>query len=883
MRTGPTFEDWFTSELPDAPKDVWPTEYLQQPFPQNVPGTSALAWDVYIELSTRIATQSLPLHSGEEKSALKSLRDLFQLTRDALHKREASSGELASIILKVLNEKVRPVTAYWHGVIGEGAFVHADEAGNFRADLLDVQRELRLLADFLGYAAHGATYHDVRIVQKTTKPVPRYAPTPLKAVTTTPPLTGLAAAEQQSIAKRRTAMGLNTPAEDTAGVALSGGGIRSATFSLGVLTALSRVGLYHQFDYLSTVSGGGYTGTLISTWATAVARGLEEKASESPATKALLTERLKQGPLRDDATTEHLRDRSRYLIEDGLEGIFSAAVPIALGMLAAIATLVLTTAVTLPLVWLGRAAFAMISAHEQLCGAVTAGLIVITLVTTRMTTTRIRALELSSKALVGASVLFLPALAVCVVDALHRQLTSLLPKLTSHVDGRALLAAVPAVLTSIGSLLQKRATTLRIALPLLAASPWIGYAIGLSWLASCVSSPHWPNGAQPNACDYWCAALLAALILVALVDINVHSPLGYYRDRLAATYCVAVADDGIIKNEQPPKMSELTELAPIHLLNATVNLPASRARNDRGRGAANLVFSKHGWTYPAEDKEKINAKHAPLEGKPKAEGAAQNLDISLAMAISGAAVSPMMGTMTLSGSTPWLTLLNLRLNAWLPTPGRSSWWIPNGACLLLELIGKVGIKGSRLNLSDGGHFENLGVYELIRRRCRYIVAIDGEADPELACSGLMNLIQLARVDFGAEIRVNPRKLKLDAQRFAQSHLLCGEIKYKNGSEGHLLYLKLSVTGDEPAHLLAYRSREPVFPHHSTADQVFSEEQFECYRALGQHLGESLFRTELVGTLATTAQQRSIDSAATAVSLEEWFEQLDGVLNRRVPS
>lgn len=869
MPTGSTFETWFTTNLPNAQKNVWPPKYLAAPFTESA---ATLAWDLHVQLSTRIATQDLPLHSGEEKSALDSLYKLFEQTRGALQKQGPTNGELTSIVLHVLNEKVRPVTAYWHGVVGDGAFVHADEAGNFRADLLGLQLELRLLADFLGYAARGVAYHDARIVKEPSSPVARYSPPPLEAVTGAPFLKDLTVAELTSIKARRAALQVAAPDDDFAGVALSGGGIRSATFSLGVLTALSRVGLYRQLDYLSTVSGGGYVGTLLSTWAKAVARPLEEKST--PEEQAASIKRLQDGPFVNDATTEHLRDRSRYLVEDGFAGLARAALPIALGILAAAAALMLTSAVTLPLVWAGATIFESLSAHAGVCGFVAALFIIVAAVTTRIPATRVLAIDLSVKVLLAACLLLLPRAAVLAVDALQAQLASALPKLAQLIEPRALLGAVPAILTGIGSVLKKRATTLRVALLVLAASPLVAYVIGLSWLASSVGAPHLPRLALEDPCDFWYAGLLATLCILYLIDVNEHSPLGFYRDRLVSAYCVDVANDAIVSDVRPPSMNELTTLSPIHLVNATINLPASRARNDRGRGAANAVFSRHGWTYPHEKQGRLETTHAPPP---------TDLNIGLAMAISGAAVAPMMGTMTPSGATPWLTLLNLRLNAWLPTPGRSSWWIPSGAFLLLELLGKVGVNGHRLNASDGGHFENLGVYELIRRRCKYIIAIDGEADPDLACGGLMNLIQLARVDFGADIQINPRGLKLNAERFSQTHLLFGKIKYADGGEGNLLYLKLSVTGDEPAHLLAYRAREPVFPHHSTADQVFSEEQFECYRALGQHLGESLFRTELVGSLAANAQRRSTDPSADAVNLGEWFEHIDSALNRRTTS
>jgi len=146
-------------------------------------------------------------------------------------------------------------------------------------------------------------------------------------------------------------------------------------------------------------------------------------------------------------------------------------------------------------------------------------------------------------------------------------------------------------------------------------------------------------------------------------------------------------------------------------------------------------------------------------------------------------------------------------------------------------------EGSKyLNLSDGGHFENLGMYELIRRRCRYVIAIDGEADPDYRFEGLGGAVRKCRNDFGIDIVINPRPIHLK-DGINGAHCVVGRIHYPEGEDKHgwLLYIKSSATGDEPADVEEYRREHPDFPQQSTIEQFFTESQFESYRMLGLHV------------------------------------------------
>jgi hypothetical protein len=166
--------------------------------------------------------------------------------------------------------------------------------------------------------------------------------------------------------------------------------------------------------------------------------------------------------------------------------------------------------------------------------------------------------------------------------------------------------------------------------------------------------------------------------------------------------------------------------------------------------------------------------------------------------------------------------------------------------LLKELLGLTDARTKFVNLSDGGHFDNMGLYELIRRRCRYILVCDGEQDQDLTFGGLAGAIRKCRIDFDTEIRIDLDKIRKKTRKeglaeFSEAHFAVGTIHYPEDRDnpGRLVYLKSSLTGDEPADVLEYHSREPLFPHQSTADQWFDESQFESYRRLGLHIGSEV--------------------------------------------
>jgi hypothetical protein len=243
--------------------------------------------------------------------------------------------------------------------------------------------------------------------------------------------------------------------------------------------------------------------------------------------------------------------------------------------------------------------------------------------------------------------------------------------------------------------------------------------------------------------------------------------------------------------------------------------------------------------------------------------------MSTAAAISGAAVSPNSGYHTNPATAFVLTLFNARLGWWLRNPRALEengtkrgardgdplpWPSPHFAIarLTLELLGQVSDTSDYIYLTDGGHFDNMGLYELVRRGCRYIVVCDGEQDGALGFDGLAMAIRKCRSDFGVEIDLDVRPIEHAGDATMSSrHVVIGTIRYPgvggtasteagDGGAGVVVYLKASLTGDEPADVLSYRKAHANFPHDSTTNQWFTESQFESYRMLGHHIGQTAF-------------------------------------------
>jgi hypothetical protein len=152
-----------------------------------------------------------------------------------------------------------------------------------------------------------------------------------------------------------------------------------------------------------------------------------------------------------------------------------------------------------------------------------------------------------------------------------------------------------------------------------------------------------------------------------------------------------------------------------------------------------------------------------------------------------------------------------------------------------EMLGQTDETGPYVYLSDGGHFENLALYEMVVRRCRSIVVLDGGCDPDFTYEDLGNALRKVRIDLGVPIEFEDARMAPLRGRTRRAAV--GRIRYSavdaTKKDGWLVYLKPMLLGNEPPDVLSYAASSPTFPHESTSNQWFNESQTESYRMLGQ--------------------------------------------------
>ncbi len=378
--------------------------------------------------------------------------------------------------------------------------------------------------------------------------------------------------------------------------------------------------------------------------------------------------------------------------------------------------------------------------------------------------------------------------------------------------------------------------------------------------------------------------LVVALLLAWRVDINLFSFHSYYRNRLAHAYLGASATGrkaNAFTGYAPGDSPMLHELAtmpggapirPYPLVNTALNLSGRPRAEWQQRKAGSFVFSPLycGYEFAAPLSQRRDFSDCPNQAALDAQGcvyahrrtrdfvkskAGRGIAQSLAITISGAAASPNMGYHTAPAVAALMTAFNVRLGWWMPNPRMAKPWAEGGPdesikCLVRELTANAHEEGPFIYLSDGGHFENLGVFELLRRRCGLIVASDASADPFFRFEDLGNLVRKARVDFGIEIEVDPRAIRPviaddgtigdSESSYAFARINYPPLSPSEPSEvGWLVYVKSSLPPSIPADVDNYRRTRAGFPHQSTGDQWFDESQFESYRRLGLAVGRDV--------------------------------------------
>jgi hypothetical protein len=294
------------------------------------------------------------------------------------------------------------------------------------------------------------------------------------------------------------------------------------------------------------------------------------------------------------------------------------------------------------------------------------------------------------------------------------------------------------------------------------------------------------------------------------------------------------------------------------VINAALNLVSSKNLAWQERMAAPFTFSPlHCGSGSAIFSDGAYRTTYATTTQPKPYGGM--LTLGTAMAISGAAVSPSMGYNSSPGVAFLMALFNVRLGWWLANPrGDNPKYAkvkPTNALrpFFMEMFGLTSETERWVYLTDGGHFENLGLYEMVRRRCRVIVVSDAGCDPEYSFEDLGNALRKIWIDLGVRIdlhgldRLKKRFKERPSPATEEPYWAIGDILYSDADDGKsqdglLLYFKSGLHGTEPMGVLSYAIAHPTFPHETTLNQFFSESQFESYRMLGYEIAERAFES-----------------------------------------
>lgn len=785
-------------------------------------------------------------------------------------------------------------------------------------------------------ATYGLTMFATALIYITVlRRVPRTLPSTAGEPTATSTTTGTGFTTSPDVVLKAEAKHINgCSSTKLIGLALSGGGIRSAAFALGVVESLGTGNVLKTIDYISTVSGGGYIGAAITWWLHRKhANDREARPSAEASPSATPLSAVEGEPVNSIVT--FLRFRSNYLVPTrtlNLPSIvfllirnalvsgfvyFGLLVIITMCVVALLSVIHTSTAHTLfelpehifaslrgmttHLSW----AYVLTGLQSlatwffaPIVASVNVAITIARLVPIPNLTDQAALLRLVELCIYGIWTLLILSICYsiftlwyqfrqnrdCKSDWATRRyhkrtmsqrlfgrvgvvltllsvavLPPLLIGVSSNIQGGAVLVIVAVF---VGSVLlfwwqggwsgntadertEQRVKTVAAILFLFdtALAAYYMARLALNWSASIGLAAY--VGLVLAA-----SAVLAVGLLVNVNYLGVHR---MYRDRLMELFLpdnrtvssnkwapALQANRGMIE-----KMCQGDHVRPYHLINANVVLTDSEVNQYRGRGGASFILSP---LYCGSD---------ATGWRPSTEymkGADPGMTLATAMAISGAAANPHAG----AGGAGWtrnrivatvLSILNLRLGYWAPNPNpnvkapklvpRCLKEVPNllyPGLLPVFLGGRLKEDYFILDLTDGGHFENLGLYELIRRKVALIVVVDSSTDGATEFVDLGTALERARVDFGARIDFSGGRYPLEGIRRGERGFAVARIEYTKGERGKLVYLKPTLVSGLNPEIESYSKAHSNFPHEPTTDQFFDERQFEAYRELGLMLG-----------------------------------------------
>ncbi len=679
------------------------------------------------------------------------------------------------------------------------------------------------------------------------------------------------------------------------GLSLSGGGIRSAVYNLGVLQALAKNGLLQKIDYLSTVSGGGYIGSSL-TWF------LSEQTQKEFIKKKKVDSKTKNStdflfgtgnnnfPYGTDEPgrfvtggdsqlqqnlIDFLRRRGNYLTPGNDYTLITLiAVALRTGMLSLMTWVPLIAMVMWVLINIGSLesqtipiAFKVIGSlgFLSIIGFSAFGTIMAFIISFNTNKGdddeglkhRLYADKYANKLLTLAVILVGIYLIAWLgttlsIGAESKEFNKVTYGITLFLMTLGIFSGLIALFKPDSQLINQLLlpiTSGLLAFGILLCAYQVAYIATLNLTITLLGFTL-----------YWkyllSGGIFIATILCIRTNLNDISIARYYRDRLKETFMPDIASSQLTENhsskesylkDQCASSNQIPYRGPYHLINTNVILVDSTQPRYNKRGGDSFILSP---LYCGSGATGWRATSDYLKGE---------LTLATAMAISGAALNPHSGVagqgITRKRVVSFvLGILNLRLGVWLPNPNpqHKSWKSFHPGNFLQSAF--YGIKSwagyqayyenaACIQTSDGGHFENLGVYELIRRELDLIIISDASADVTFTFSDFRNALRLAEADLNVEISLDDneklsnlmpdegKKMGLSMAE-AQKGYLSGTIRYKNNKEGRFIYLKSTMIGGQRIRTKSYKLEYPRFPDQPTSDQFFDESQFSAYRDLG---------------------------------------------------
>jgi hypothetical protein len=694
---------------------------------------------------------------------------------------------------------------------------------------------------------------------------------------------------------------------DGVGLALSGGGIRSASFALGVVQMLINSSLLQRFDYLSTVSGGGYLGSSLSWWLHQCAPPTaadppspdagEQKRSPYQAFKEQFGSKVKGARAAPGSSSASnwlafIRQHGNYLQPPGVGWLSLAAtvLRVCLSSLMVYFAAVVGLFSLLIYCW-GTEAIALIGAALSISAA---AVIIAWTITYGPATWVVSSYPqvMSSNSLyekrtwfrVWSGNILTVALAGLILWSVP-QIASVLQESRQRLVSFALSSTGLGLLGSIYQFWRGRANTapsIAGALRIIVTAALVLY--GLLLLAYFIPAYLVPAYLGQDGMGRYrhvvgCVAVVTGLLSAlfgCFVNVNSAGIARLYRDRLMEAFLpnpassqrntwglATLADEQTVASlagrlDRDGSLNRVEEHSncqrPLHILNCNVVLMNSKEDIYRTRGGDCFAITNL-WS----------GGNATRWIRTPKLGDGQ-MTLATAMAISGAAANPNaapngQGVERNSIVAFLMTLFNARLGFWIANPSRlnrnaenrPNYWVPG---LRQGLLGSgLQENAGYLELTDGGHFDNTGVYELIRRRTRLIVLCEAGQDPDLSMDDLANLIEKVRVDFSVFIEFKDPALNVRGLRppAAQGRGQCergyaiGRVRYPKGSptspefeDGLIVYLQAVPIASMPTDVDSYWLRNLHFPNDTTADQFFDEDNLEAYRELGYAIASQFY-------------------------------------------